>query len=147
MKKLKRFFYWLRTHTYNRYHMLDMRNARNGYRWGWYDRSDLFIFANFALLVAFVEKEYPGHVDWDYEDNGTRAARDEFMALYKWWTIERKIERDACDAILATIYNGPLGAPVPPEEAAKAQAAEEAIEARDDEMLRRLLAVRGALWT
>src|SRR5262245_12097023 len=102
VKRLKRALYWLRTHTINRYHMLDMRNARNGYAWGWRDRSDLFMFANFALLVDFVEKEYPGHVDWDYDEEH-RAARAEFMELYTWWTVVRKTEHDAIDRLLTGV--------------------------------------------
>src|SRR5689334_19524995 len=37
---LNRFLYWVRSHTYNRYHFLDLRQAKGSndeYRWGWID--------------------------------------------------------------------------------------------------------------
>lgn len=115
-------FYWLRTHTVDRYHLVDMRCPRNGYRWGWLDRSEGMLFAAFAILVDFVDREYPGYVDWEHSDE-MRAQRDEVMALYRWWTVERKSERDADDGTT------------------------DVVDDKDDEMLLRLVKVRGILWT
>ena len=114
--------YWLRTHTVDRYHLVDIRNPRNGYTWGWIDRSDAMLFAAFAVLVDFVEKEYPGYVDWEYTDE-MRAQRDEILALHRWWTKDRADERDADDG------------------------STDAMDDKDDAMLLRLMAVRGILWT
>lgn len=128
-RHVSRAYYWLRTHTKDRYHMLDMRNARNGYAWGYKDRSELIMFAAFAILVEFVEKEYPGVVDWEQDDE-IRAARDEFMALYTWWTKGRREENDA-------LYR----------ETEDVQQKADALDEKDNVMLHRLIKVRGALWT
>jgi hypothetical protein len=117
-------FYWLRTHTVDKYHLIDIRNARNGYAWGWIDRSDAFLFANFAILVAFVEKEFPGCVDWDYDDD-IKALAAEIKALYEWWTVGRKNEHDAANDADAPVDT----------------------EARDDEMLLRLMKAKRVMWT
>ena len=70
--------YWLRAHTLDRYHMLDIRDKRNGYAWGWMDRSEGILFANMAILVSFIEDEkaFDCHVDWRSaaEMEGKRAA-------------------------------------------------------------------------
>src|SRR5580692_4221700 len=47
--------YWLRTHTINRYHMIDIRTPE--YDWGWIDRDYAILAANFNILKEFVEKE------------------------------------------------------------------------------------------
>ena len=80
------------------------------------------LFAAFAVLVDFVEKEYPGYVDWEYTDE-MRAQRDEILALHRWWTKDRADERDADDG------------------------STDAMDDKDDAMLLRLMAVRGILWT
>ena len=117
--------YWLRTHTYNRYHMVDIRYKRNGYAWGWLDRSEAILFANMALLVQFIEKEsgLDGYVDWssaeeaqkacperemdqwekDNHDQHYRAAK-EMREIYAWWTKGRKEEHDALEKLEEKAY-------------------------------------------
>lgn len=138
--------YWLRTHTYNRYHAIDLRFPRNGYKWGWIDRNRAVMFAAFAVLVAFVEKEYPGHVDWDHDDD-IKARRDEFMTLYTWWTKERREAHDVHDALMAAAYGVEADRRPTDVEFAKLRASEEALDAKDQEMLHRLVNVRESLWT
>jgi hypothetical protein len=132
-------FYWLRTHTIHRYHIVDMRSPRNGYKWGWIDRSEGVMYAAFAVLVDFVENEYPGMVDWDWSEE-SRTSRDEFMALYRWWTKERKEEHDAHDAECSRVF-------ATKEDRKRIYDAGEALEAKDTEMLIRLIKVRNVLWT
>lgn len=132
-------WYWIRTHTYNRYHILDMRCPGYGvdYRWGWCDRSELILIAPFQLLKAFVEEEVPNGVTaWDTEDSA--PIHKEMMELYHWWTKgrleEQKIFNDK-------IYNhtrshGPV---LTIEELNEP-------DRRDDEMLARLMKIRGHLW-
>lgn len=110
---------------------MDLRNPRNGYHGGYLDRSDAFLYANFALLAAFVEGEYPGYVDWGH-DAEIAALRDEFLALHLWWTKGRRDEHDEW-------LRGP--------DDGQAQVRLEALEAKDTAMLHRLIDVRGALWT
>lgn len=114
--------YWLRTHTVDRYHIVDIRSPRNGYAWGWIDRSEVMLFACFAVLVDFMESEYPGCVDWAHSSEiGAQDA--ELHTLYDWWTKDRATERDADDGTT------------------------DAMDDKDQAMLLRLMAVRGILWT
>jgi len=84
-RHISKALYWLRTHTYNRYHMLDMRSPVNGYSWGYSDKSYLILFANMALLRDFIEKEkgFECHVDW-------RSAAEVAEARKDAWKLEGK---------------------------------------------------------
>jgi hypothetical protein len=145
---IERAWYWIRTHTYNRYHMLDIRNPRNGYSWGWLDRSEGLLFANFAMLVDFVEKErglgpVTTPADYgDYQDEYTKAhvddacARDKgIMDLYWWWKLSRKMEHDAFEAM---DYSKCISLWC---------AEEDRLYDKDTEQLTKLINLRGSLWT
>jgi hypothetical protein len=130
-------FYWLRCHTYNRYHMVDCRNRF--YNWGWSDVDHLMLYANFELLRRFVEDEEgleslayqgPSFREEAEKWRGEKAALlesaaerdhiyDEVRYLWHWWTEERPHDVGPGD-----------------EEYEK-----------DTEMLVRLMKVRGSLWT
>ena len=172
--------YWLRAHTYDRYHMLDIRDKRNGYAWGWMDRSEGILVANMAILVGFIEEEraFDCHVDWrsaaemgmSSDDGGSAnrdahaAAKKEMLEIYQWWTHDRKIAHDRYDDLLSRAYahpfvfekmeNGMLRLKEEPplteeEKALRAQCwpMEEALEAKDEEMMIRLIKIRGYMWT
>lgn len=118
----KRSFYFVKSHTYRRYHMLDLRHKF--YKSGWIDMTHVVLSAPFAALVSFVENELNGvfleeipvgeaadsfeHWEWRVE------AEQEIKALYNWWKNE---------------FNGD-------------DSSEEA-----QHMLRRLIEVRRYLWT
>jgi hypothetical protein len=126
LKHVSRLLYWLRTHTYHRYHMLNLKNKKNGYSWGWLDRSEGILFANMAILVDFVEKEmaFEGHVDWrsaaevkesgetendpwgDANRDAHALAKKEMIEIYDWWTKGRKEEHDAWDRAYDDVYTG-----------------------------------------
>jgi hypothetical protein len=128
-------WYWLRTHTYNRYHIVDCRSPQNGYKWGWIDRDNLMYNACFNILVDFVEKEMiPGPVDWDHNEDA-RKWRDEYLALYNWWKTGRAEERKKARA-------EQRGAGFDRYAAIRKQ-----LDDRDEEMLQRLLKVREGMWT
>ena len=175
--------YWLRTHTYNRYHMLDMRSKVNGYAWGWWDRSDLILFANMALLRDFIEKEkaFDCHVDWssaaealaargEENDDGCGASRDahaaakkEMLTIYEWWTKGRSEEHKKEDELLEAAYPNPFEfEPIPGSSMLRlkddetpelrklrdqCRDMETLLEEKDEEMLIRLIKVRGYMWT
>ena len=123
-RQIGRGLYWLRTHTINKYHLIDLRSSRNGYAWGWLDASEGILFANMAILVRFIEKEKPfnGHVDWrsaeevrvagetendpggDACRDGHAAAKKEMLEIYNWWVKGRKEEHDAFDKTYDEAY-------------------------------------------
>ncbi len=116
--------YWLRTHTYNRYHMLDLRNPF--YDWGWVDCDNQILYASFNILKSYVEAEMTT-IDWEWDEPHQEVGA-EIRALYDWWTVERKAEHDA----LTNKYD---------------YDAEEAFAEKDQLMLHRLIIVRSYLWS
>lgn len=110
--------YWIRTHTINRYHLIDCRDKKNGYEWGWCDRDRLILYSSFKILKDFYEKENLDFIDWN-SDPDHKFARQEMEELYIWWTKER------------------------PQKVISWTKQDE----EDDKMLLRLMKIRGYLWT
>src|SRR3990167_9471713 len=52
---VKRVWYWIRCHTYNRYHIIDIRCK--DYKWGWIDQDHKMFLACFKCLEDYVEGE------------------------------------------------------------------------------------------
>jgi len=53
---------------------------------GWHDRDNLMLHAAFQTLVDFLEKEKPDEiVDWVGTGPEANAARTEMGDLYIWW--------------------------------------------------------------
>lgn len=140
-------FYWLRAHTYNRYHIVDCgrRDNPTGYRWGWTDVDSLLLYASFELLRRFVhdedgldqlalqgatfrvdaEKRPESHAALMEVAGRRDAIYKEVKLLYDWWTIYRKEEHN--------LFNDGTH--------------RDRLHEKDTEMLCRLMRVRGALWT
>lgn len=163
--------YFLISHLvpWRRYHMVDIRSTENGYTYGWKDTSDRLMYALFALLVDFVEEEYPGHVDWNYDEE-IRKIRDEFITIYRWWKFERPREQAEFwqekqpaglkERLRSVIFEDILRPVVPfgksdrqkgqrrsEEELEQRQHREEELKRKDDEMCKRLIDIRHYLWT
>ena len=144
--------------------MLDIRNRRNGYEWGWMDRSEGILFANMAMLVDFIEKERAFEViNWDSDDGHREAAR-ELREIYEWWTQGRKIEHDEHERLADVAYKDFQFTYVPlpggmqklelsdeTPELRKARddvrEAEDRLHQKDTDMMIRLIKVRRAMWT
>ncbi len=95
-----------------------MLDLRNKeYEWGYCDPVQQILYANFAILSKFVESGEMSWVVWDEE------IEKEIMALYDWWT---------------KTYN---------EEDRWRLLGEEDEIAAENEMLIRLIKIRGHLWT
>lgn len=115
--QISNFFYWLRCHTVDQYHIVDCRNKE--YSWGFQNTSDMMQYACWILFCDFVEKEigYPqpfvdGH-DWGYEEYGKYGYYDssgnededeenvrnlawikELYELYEYWNWGRAVESE-----------------------------------------------------
>lgn len=89
-------------------------------------------------------------------------SQAEILALWKWWNVERPAAHAAYDAELTTLYGGSnrvftisedgvfRAAPVSDEIRARREAhwkLEADLQAKDQEMLHRLIDVRPSLWT
>jgi hypothetical protein len=127
-------WYWLRTHTINRYHMVDGRSPQNGYGWGWIDRDRLLLYASFNILVDFVENEKPFEVtDWEWSEV-QKHVKTELEDLYQWWKEGRAKEHAEVDKLLEV-----PGSPWIEEQ--------EKLNEKDNTQLHRLINVRGFMWT
>ena len=142
-------WYWLRTHTWNRYHIIDCRSPHNDYKWGWCDRDYLMLCACFNILKDFVERELP-HSYTDYSQSGAwQDSRTEILALYEWWMKGRATEHADAHGEAARLGLGDLS------KLAQGWTSEMqvcgrrllAFDARDDQMLARLVKVRGFMWS
>lgn len=154
-EKIRRWepLYWLRTHTINRYHIVDCRNDE--YRWGWCDASELILYAPFAVLVRFMEKEFPGMVKWEPE------VEKELWALYNWWKTGRRAHHDEISALFDKGHGGFYFTPCadrPGYQELHSRVKDQAAidewnrrnsepEEKDQEMLLRLVKIRGQMWT
>lgn len=148
LAKLEQVKYWIRAHTYNRYHVINISkiDGKRGYRWGWLDADNRMLLACMKVFCDFYEKEYPGQVLWE------PTVEREFEQIYDWWKHGRFEVRDYC-ATLFTEGQVPdpdhwTGSRWKSEEAHKAwHDAFDAEEKRPQEMLLRLMAIRQRLWT
>lgn len=55
--------YWIRTHTIDKYHLVDVRQPKDSpnqyaYRWGWIEPSEKIVLAIFNIFCEFFEKEF-----------------------------------------------------------------------------------------
>lgn len=156
---------WLRAHTFNRYHIIDI-SGQDCYKWGWIDSDYQMELACFKILTTFVETEYPGHVNWDCNYK-IRKVRDEILSIYEWWTKGKKQEEAAINILFEEsewsytmdevsetktspknqkLYtmNTTTKDPVKYEEYKKRSAA---IKIKHEKMLLRLIKVRKYMWT
>lgn len=128
--RLSQIAYWLKSHTYRRYHIIDIRSGHyNNYRYGWIDSDYKILLSNFKILCDFMEKEKPGeNVNW-YSDDALIIAWEELEDLYCWWIKERPAslaEANACKTSSETSQQ---------------------LYKKDTEMLIRLIKVRSFMWT
>ena len=159
---------FINTHI-KRLHLLDMRNVMHGYDGGYMDPAEQLLYANFAILKRFVEKEKPFELFGLQIINGKVESKDQFSRehdthyqelydLYMWWTVGRKNERDAVDLINTKVQYRSEPVEVDPVHGQLYQIkwtgpfdewveASNKLEERDDEMLNRLVKIRKQLWT
>jgi hypothetical protein len=158
-------WYWLVSHTARRHHMLDLRQPKPGYRFGWLDSDSKMEYALFNILNDYVKNEMPhfylpSEEDIAKEPNewGQRKALQrqrenglEVLAIHRWWNVERPALEKMIDERL-TEWNGifnQIGHDKAVEHA-KFQAIrepEEQLAKELEEMMIRLVKVRTAMWT
>lgn len=139
----KNWWYFIRCHTYTRYHIVNCRSPQNDYCWGYRDKDTLMFYACFSLLKDFVEKEEPFDIiDYSTCDED-KKLKQEIIDLYDWWCDGRATEQkllekrpDSCVYKNTTAYH---------EYGVHSWFT--CSNARDDEMFDRLMKIRHTLWT
>ncbi len=126
--------YWIRTHTYDKYHLIDCRNEF--YDWGYCDPVNLMLYAPMKILVDYIELEKPfNHFLWESKED--LHVCYEMKAIYWWWKFERANEQKALNDMLdikAKNY--------------KAWAKEQTrLNKKDIDMLVRLVKIKDYMWT
>jgi hypothetical protein len=121
---------------WRRQFMVDCRSKANDYEYGYSDPCGLMLYANFALLKGFVEQE-SGLIAWD-SDESYMAIKKEIDELYLWWTVGRPNNHNA----LADMYKDLKRCDL--QDTAKIR---DDLDKKDDEMLLRLIKMRGYLWS
>jgi hypothetical protein len=167
---IQKFVYWVKCHTLksHRFHLLDLRQDCSKdelvnydcYRYGWCDVDHKMLYALFNLLKEYLEEE-PTDLTTHYSleeinaDPGYKSQYDnlqEARAIYHWWTVDRKKELTVYDEKLkewselhhndTTRRNGKSA-----EVFKELHQVETDNDAKEEEMIARLLKIRKSLWT
>lgn len=156
---LSRFWY--------KHHIIDLRRCGDSeYSGGYIDHSEAMVTAMFGILKSFVETyEIVGYVknleaqlseSTDGMTEHDLSVREfmrssceikrEMVDIYQWWTVDKPREEREVENIISGTENGKLSANERERRAAAYNRKSEEMEAKLEEMLTRLLRVRGALW-
>lgn len=97
-RNIEEAWYWIKCHTYKKYHLLDLRQP--DYKYGWADVREKIVFALFNLLQQYVDKELGGlekakeHLDWlktieEFPPEEQIRVVQKAIELYEWWNVDR----------------------------------------------------------
>lgn len=158
--------YWLKCHLLkeHRYHLVDIRQSAGfeKYYYGWLDTDTRILYASFNLLNEFVKYEFPNLYCPTEEECSSdehfaasnkrqREAYFEIEALHKWWNVDRQSEHLHLDVLQDRWYSRKYKQKQSDELTqtfwAEYMEAKEKYEAKEEEMLIRLIKVRKSLWT
>jgi len=158
--KIDNVFYYIRCNTYNKYHLLDLRQPKGGYydyRWGWCDVVNKMIFANFNLLVEFVEKERGGckaaekHIAElktleDVPSDQIKSMEKE-LELYRWWKYELPKMYKEHDKLCHEAVGGRGFGDYDKDKLDQTWDLQQKIDETINEKLKELIDIRMTLWT
>jgi hypothetical protein len=91
--------YWIRTHTYNRYHIINVKQPKNSpyqysYNWGWIDRCHVLPFAMFNILCDFVENEFMPQYWWEWNEKKQKSERVKKSERKSWKDLLKDKEKE-----------------------------------------------------
>ncbi len=157
---LDQWLYWLKSVTYKKRHLLDLRQPKDSplahsYRYGWCDIVNRMPYAMFNMLIDYVEKELGGPEETQKFIDELKSREgpphqihtmEEALRIYKWWKVDRIAKLKAQDDIYTEWYlkihssEGKVLFDKMHEE-------EEAFENELDDMLKAMVDIRRGLWT
>jgi len=163
-KNVSEFFYRIRSNIDKKYHLLDLRQpGKEGYKYGWVDSDTQMLYANFNILVNFVEKELKEPLDEmikfhkeisekEQESDQWYKAYLEIKELYNYWKIDRAIkekeEQDSLSAWYEKFKDYKNRNNVECDKLSdEHRKLEVEFEEKETEMLLRLIKVRKFMWT
>lgn len=159
---IKNAWYWVKTHTYKKYHLLDLRSDVGiKYSYGWLENDTAMMIACFNILRSFVEIENGlKSLSWNFQEEdwwktitnkeqeiyfNQRADFQAIAELYDWWMVCRNKEHESIKNMYSnrhddidTFSDGRL---------MKYYQALDELDKKDDEKLKKLIEYRHYLWT
>jgi hypothetical protein len=160
--KLQDFKYWFISFVIQRDHMLDLRQPKRNkqfdidyYRSGYIDTDTKMVYAMFNLLTNFVEKQlvhmyFPTQEDIAREPHlqSQLDQNNEILAIYHWWSKDRKFECKEGDEALTKWHNAKKSkSPNTNQLWEELKSIDKRNEDKLEEMLIRLLKIRKYLWS
>ena len=155
--------YWFKCHFMKsyRYHFLDLRQPPNkefgfpAYKYGWIDSDTKMVYALFNILNTFVREEMPHQFCPSEEDvadephlQHQRHAWLETKAIHYWWNIERLRQQKTHDELLNKWSDAhKVNAPETQQLWDDLKKIEQTLKDKEEEMIIRLIKIRGSLWT
>lgn len=152
IKPISDFKYYIKSHTIKKYHLLDLRNEQYAYKFGWIDADFQMLLAMMRIMENFVieldpknrliflqaEKLRKDVDEWGIQslENDIKRCED-LLSIQKWWRIDRPNNfKQLYDKIGTTLTDYEVSF-----------AEEERLYAEDDEMMKKLIDMRGSMWT
>lgn len=154
-------YYWVRTHTFDRYHLIDIRQSQwssHDYKWGWIEPDEQLLLANYKILCDFIDKSVPKDYfestekRYDNPDDDYAMDREylfkvgELEDCYGWWRYGRKEYLGYVDSLFANLKSAKTRAEYNELSKKWIQAGKD-FEKREEEMLVRLIRARDIMWT
>ena len=128
-------WYYTKCALWHRYNVVKVRTLPPT----WVDRNEILLHAMFQILTDFVEMEKPYGLEPGADDPIHKEEWEQIRGLYDWWKKERPARPDYIDVV---INDGAT-----PENYKKAGEIEQAYDEEDTAKLKRLVELRGMLWT
>lgn len=172
INKISNIWYWIRCHTYNKYHLIDIgqpeTNTNDDYKWGWIDEDHQLLLACFNILKKHVECRNSSEFNYSATLEGAETIKKrmieegsseeeaeawafplrEMYEINKYWTIDRKKADRKKSDLLTTWHDSRRDKKPGVEEAWNAlKIAEQEFDDKEIEMLIRLIKIRKNMWT
>lgn len=171
LRSIKDFSYWLTSHLIpsRKYHLLDLRQPKSlpeeyQYRYGWIDSDSQMLYACFNILCNYVENELgedsPVKHEFTEEElndpqdgelnRNFKSEYDEIKTIYHWWKVDRLVEKKRCSEALTTWYDAHSEARHSEKEQQlynELHTLDAGYATKEEEMLIRLIKIRGRMWT
>lgn len=154
--------YWIKCHTITKYkyHLIDIREPKSdprSYHYGWIDSDNKMVLALFAILNDFVKNQLPNLYcpsEEDVEEDPSLITQRnnwlEIKAIHYWYNVERKRQEKFYDSLLEKWSDSRKGLnpnPVSHQLWTELQKHEDQEKEKLEEMITKLIKIRGSMWT
>lgn len=143
------FKYYIRSHSIKKYHLLDLRSKEYNYRWGWIDADSQMLLAMMKIMENFIiEQDTVNRLIWlkeeevkdpdlkDFNWHDSIKFCEDLLEIQKWWRVDRAKNHELLEE-----QHGKIS------DYLAYFAAEEKLIKEDDNMMKKLIDMRGRMWT